>query len=91
MKLTIGVTGHRNLVAAEVPALREQVRAFFEALAREYPGLELQVITPLAEGADRLVAQGGPGTRHSARRAIADAAGGIRAGFLRHRLGARIP
>ncbi|NIM71240.1 MAG: hypothetical protein GTN86_12045 [Xanthomonadales bacterium] len=57
MKLTIGVTGHRNLVAAEVPALREQVRAFFEALAREYPGLELQVITPLAEGADRLVAQ----------------------------------
>jgi len=57
MKLTIGVTGHRDLVSAEKPALREQVRAFFQQLLDDFPELELQLLTPLAEGADRLVTE----------------------------------
>ncbi|MDX1460401.1 MAG: hypothetical protein R3348_05040 [Xanthomonadales bacterium] len=57
MKLTIGVTGHRDLVESEVPALRKQVRAFFVELDRAYPGLDLQLISPLAEGSDQLVAE----------------------------------
>jgi hypothetical protein len=57
MKLTVGVTGHRDLVDAEWPALREQVRGFFLRLGKEFPGLELQLISPLAEGADQLVAE----------------------------------
>ncbi len=55
MNLSIGVTGHRDLIPAEEPALREQVRAFFQQLRDDFPELELQLLTPLAEGADRLV------------------------------------
>ena len=56
MHLTIGVTGHRDLVVEEIPALKEKVRAFFQQLQTEFPHLDLQLITPLAEGSDRLVA-----------------------------------
>ena len=56
MYLTIGVTGHRDLLADEVPALREKVRDFFIQLQGDYHDLERQLITPLAEGSDRLVA-----------------------------------
>jgi hypothetical protein len=56
MNLTIGVTGHRDLVAAEIPALKIKVREFFLQLRHDFPDLELQLITPLAEGSDRLVA-----------------------------------
>ncbi len=57
MHLTIGVTGHRDLVAEEIPALKEQVRGFFRQLETEFPHLKLQLITPLAEGSDRLVTE----------------------------------
>ena len=57
MKLTIGVTGHRDLVEHETPGLRNQVRAFFSYLADEFPGLDLQLLSPLAEGSDQLVAE----------------------------------
>ena len=56
MHLTIGVTGHRDLLADEIPALKRIVRGFFLQLKSEYPDLDLQLITPLAEGSDRLVA-----------------------------------
>jgi hypothetical protein len=55
--LTVGVTGHRDLVIDDLPTLRERVREFFEKLHREFPGLELQLISPLAEGSDQLVAE----------------------------------
>lgn len=56
MQLTIGVTGHRDLLAEEVPVLQEKIRDFFLQLKSDYPDLDLQLITPLAEGSDRLVA-----------------------------------
>ena len=56
MHLTIGVTGHRDLVADEIPELRKKVREFFKQLKSDFPDLEPQLITPLAEGSDRLVA-----------------------------------
>jgi hypothetical protein len=56
MYLTIGVTGHRDLLADEIPALKKKVRDFFVALKSDFPDLDLQLITPLAEGSDRLVA-----------------------------------
>lgn len=55
MHLTIGVTGHRDLHADEIPVLRNIVRDFFLKLRSEFPDLDLQLITPLAEGSDRLV------------------------------------
>ncbi len=57
MYLTIGITGHRDLVAEEVPALQGIVRDFFLRLRNDFPALDLQLITPLAEGSDRLVAE----------------------------------
>jgi len=56
MHLTIGVTGHRDLLADEVPALIKIVRDFFLQLESDFPDLDLQLITPLAEGSDRLAA-----------------------------------
>jgi len=56
MHLTIGVTGHRDLLADEIPALKEKVQDFFLQLKSDYPDLDLQLMTPLAEGSDRLVA-----------------------------------
>ena len=56
MHLTIGVTGHRDLVADEIPALKEKVREFFLQLTNSFPQLDLQLINPLAEGSDCLVA-----------------------------------
>ncbi len=55
--LVIGVTGHRDLLPEELPLLEQRVRDFFENLRASYPGLPLEVLSPLAEGADRLVAR----------------------------------
>ena len=55
--MTIGVTGHRDLVASELPDIEERLCAFFEGLARDYPELPLQLITPLAEGGDQVAAE----------------------------------
>jgi hypothetical protein len=55
--LVIGVTGHRDLVAAELPLLEQRVREFFQSLYTRYPGVSLDLLSPLAEGADRLVAR----------------------------------
>ena len=54
--LTIGVTGHRDLVPGEIPGIRDKVRELLEDLAQRFPDRKLQVVSPLAEGADRLVA-----------------------------------
>ena len=53
--LVVGVTGHRNLRAAELPRLQAQVRLFFEGLQRDFPDLPLSLLSPLAAGADQLV------------------------------------
>ncbi|MGD8339835.1 MAG: hypothetical protein PVH89_03585, partial [Gammaproteobacteria bacterium] len=55
--LIIGVTGHRDLVADEVPGIRLRVRAFLSQLEERFPDRPLQILSPLAEGADRLVAE----------------------------------
>ncbi len=53
--LVIGVTGHRNLVAAEIPMLEDKVERVLASLAQRFPDIPLRIMTPLAEGADRLV------------------------------------
>jgi hypothetical protein len=55
--LVVGVTGHRDLVGAELGQIRERVRSFLAGLMKQFPDLPLMVMTPLAEGADRLVAE----------------------------------
>ena len=55
--LIVAVTGHRDLVAAEVPGIRERVRTLLTDLVNEYPDRGVTVMTALAEGADQLVAE----------------------------------
>jgi len=55
--LVVGVTGHRDLRADELPGIRQRVRALFLELRERYPLRKLRLLTPLAEGADRLVAE----------------------------------
>lgn len=54
--LLVGVTGHRKLREHDVPALQARVRALLLELQQRYPQLPLVVLSPLAEGADALVA-----------------------------------
>ncbi len=54
--LVIGVTGHRDLVPEQVAGIGDKVRELLDDLAARFPDRRLQVMSPLAEGADRLVA-----------------------------------
>ncbi|MGI9236313.1 MAG: hypothetical protein ACR2QZ_02905 [Woeseiaceae bacterium] len=55
--LVVAVTGHRDLVPAEIPTIRDRVRELCAKLQRDYPDRRLKVMSPLAEGADQLVAE----------------------------------
>ncbi len=57
LPIVIGVTGHRHLREADLPGYRARIVEFFERLQRRYPATPLRVISALAAGADRLVAQ----------------------------------
>jgi hypothetical protein len=54
-ELRIGVTGHRVLV--EVPRVLEGVEGALDRIEAAFPGRALVVVSCLAEGADRLVAE----------------------------------
>ena len=55
--LIVSVTGHRNLVASETPAIRKRVREFLSDLCEKYPDRGVSIMSSLAEGADQLVAE----------------------------------
>ncbi len=57
MRLTVGVTGHRDLLDSEVPGIEQCVAGFLDGLQRRFPDLRLQLLTPLAEGGDQLAAR----------------------------------
>jgi hypothetical protein len=57
MPLTIGATGHRDLRPEDIPILAEAVARVLSELRAACPGTPFVVISPLAEGADQLVAQ----------------------------------
>jgi hypothetical protein len=55
-RLVLGVTGHRN-VDEKSPLLRKAVRAAIAEVLSEFDPRILVAVSPLAEGADRLVAR----------------------------------
>lgn len=57
VRLSIGLTAHRDIVPEEEAALRACVREFFVRLQAEFPELPLRLISALAEGGDQLVAE----------------------------------
>lgn len=57
MPIVIGVSGHQDLRTQDVEPLRATVRRFVETLRRDHPSTPLVVMSPLAQGADCLVAR----------------------------------
>ena len=57
LPLVFGVSGHRDLLVADVPQLREQILRVFASFRSAYPHTPFRLLTPLAEGADRLTAE----------------------------------
>lgn len=55
--LLLGVTGHRNMDPADRSSLEERVREVIRNLRACYPSTPLVLLSPLADGADRLVAR----------------------------------
>lgn len=57
LPLVLGITGHRNLRSEDVGVLRRLIHEFFADVQEEYPHTPLMLISPLAEGADRIAAE----------------------------------
>lgn len=57
LPLVIGVTGHRDLRAKDEAPLKARVGELFADWRKRYPHTPLTLLSPLAEGADRLVAR----------------------------------
>jgi hypothetical protein len=54
--IVIGVTGHRDLLDEDILRLKSEVATFFKTTHEDYPESPLILLSLLAEGADRLVA-----------------------------------
>lgn len=57
VSILIGVTGHRDLFDKDIPHLQAAVREILKSIQRKCPLTPIVLISPLAEGADRLVAR----------------------------------
>lgn len=57
LPIVVGVTGHRDIRREDDAALTATVRGIFARLRVRYPRTPLLLLTPLASGADRLVAR----------------------------------
>lgn len=55
--IVFGITGHRDIPASDELALKKAVEEIFRDIADRFPASPLALISPLAEGADRLVAE----------------------------------
>src|SRR6476660_380985 len=52
-----GVSGHRDLVPSKVEEVRAQIGIVFDRFRLAYPDLGYELLSPLAEGADRAAAE----------------------------------
>ncbi len=57
LPIVIGVTGHRDLRESARPAIEALIRRVFSDVRAQHPHTPLVLLSPLAEGADRLVAR----------------------------------
>ena len=54
--IIVAVSGHRDIPAESVPTVRATLEEYFNKLRRTYPHSPLQLLSGLAEGADRIAA-----------------------------------
>ena len=57
LPISIGITGHRDVDPNQIESCKASLEKLFKALANKFPTTPLQLISSLAEGADRLAAQ----------------------------------
>ena len=57
LPIIVGVTGHRDLRTQDLPALEAIVKRLMQELLVAHPHTPVLVLSPLAEGSDRLVAR----------------------------------
>ena len=57
LPLVVAVTGHRDLLEQERDRIAQRVQQFLAGLIRDFPERRIQVMSPLAEGADRIAAK----------------------------------
>jgi hypothetical protein len=55
--IVIGVTGHRDLRQDDIAELGQKIHEIFREIKRKCPNSPIILLSPLAEGADRLVAK----------------------------------
>jgi len=55
--IIIAVTGHRDLILDDEELLRDRIQAIFTYFRKQYPSSPIKVLSALAVGADRLVAE----------------------------------
>lgn len=55
--LILAITGHRNIREQDMAPLENSVRSVFTDFTQSYPSTPLVLLSPLAEGADRLTAR----------------------------------
>jgi len=55
--LILGITGHRDMPQEDVDKLKEKIKEIFNELKGKYSHTPLLLLTPLAEGADRIAAK----------------------------------
>ncbi|HZW12161.1 MAG TPA: hypothetical protein VFF81_03085 [Noviherbaspirillum sp.] len=56
VSIAVGVTGHRDILAQEVPVVQAAARMELTRLREKYPASPIILLTALAEGADRIAA-----------------------------------
>lgn len=56
LPIVLGVTGHIDILDEDLEFYKIQLSQFFTQLRNDYPGTPIQLLNPLAEGADRVVA-----------------------------------
>jgi len=57
LPLVVAITGHRDICPEDVESLEKAVGDILLKLQRDYPSTPLTMLSPLAEGADRLAAR----------------------------------
>ena len=56
-EFVVGVTGHRDLISAHIPALKVTIKDALSGLVGHFNSMPLRIITGLAEGADMIVTE----------------------------------
>ncbi len=56
-KYIIGISGHRDLKISELPKYKKEIKDILKEKMEEFPDREIYILTPLAKGADQLIAK----------------------------------